>query len=564
MANEDLLLAFDNKIFDVNILKASDDVSLFLSFVEAIEHYALHAAPGSESTASELIKIVQKITNKTISIGVKIFTNTCSYSISKTTPKFNKLHYFNVNMYNNLVNALQTSASDNNRRTQILYDSGLIGRERWPMLALYLICYRLDILFTLPFICNNRSENIAHSVISLIFSKYRIFNIDKIMLRETSICSKYGYNNTYLAIMCAKLFGTFPAMTHVKLHRFLVKCSDDSYWIIPSLSLKSIEELLYTFDKIAIAADGSELLSCNMPVTANGTFMTYLKNGLVIKNTSYLQMCSREFIYYLATNNIIYNDYKNDQTSNAALFRLQSMAIAFTNSLKRPVKNYIYDSQCDQLKPQTLNRRGESVISYYDAENTKRNHDVNLMASIRGGYTNTTQHDYESIKKYSNPWQMNKSFIYWDNDSAPQSTIKDCKNHNNSFDSTMHFKQSSNEKQQFANYINGQPQSSHTPLVPNHYYDNGLPNELKCVEKNSINQCNTNVEKKLQPIGHELKAMIKNTASKAVIDGIKQNIQEYYQPSLLPTKKRNDLEVREEIIDKLKTTMVTLNKLYLT
>ena len=350
----------NNKRFDVSSFRTSDDDHhIFLQFILAVEHHSLHRI-DMKNTPDHLSHIIQKIVGNVPSIGIRLFNSICPYCSYQVDPKINELHDYNVVIYNQLADSL-LDLPGHRGNTNILFTSGIIGRKNWPMLSLYMLCYRLDILFTLPFISNNKSENIVHLIASMIFSRYNSFYVGNILADEFELCNKYGHNNIYLVAMCAKLFGVFPIMPHGDLRKFMIKCDDDVYWIIPSMSLQSIDKLLNTFDQVPIAYDGSELLHSRATLTHKKLFDELLTDALASHHIQHLQMCSREFIYYLGMNKLVYYDYRDNLLSAKHIYKLQYVAKTVANLLTKSSRCYTHDTW-----PLVTNRYGELVVAYYD------------------------------------------------------------------------------------------------------------------------------------------------------------------------------------------------------
>ena len=123
-------------------------------------------------------------------------------------------------------------------------------------------------------------------------------------------------------------------------------------------------------------------------------------------------MCSRELIYYFAINSATYYEYKNNLLSNQHLLQLQYMAAALIDLLVPPTRDYTYDATCDTSKPLALNRRGELVVAYYDAQNI--NADVNYDMAGKLGDTkwNSPSIQQTSYKPISNIYDDHNSNIY--------------------------------------------------------------------------------------------------------------------------------------------------------
>ena len=359
------LEAFDVSVIDLNDKKATDNVHDFLVAVMTIEHYCFHS---DKNTDTNIYKIVNTVASKLAVPGQKLFNQRhCTYCASNIDPQIMDVYHQCKNNYLSLATALSNTPT---QRVNVLFDSSVLGRSEVLFLPMYLICYRLDILLTIPFVENAKCEKIAHSIISNILSKFGgTYKVGSILGRETAIVEKYGYNDTYLALMCAKMFGVVPTMSSTDMIKFNVKCRESIYSIIPSLSFNSLIDLTNKFDVIALDSDGAEFLPVHVPLNLYCTYWSTLIDSVVRKNPQLLNDCSREFAYYLGTNPDDFNNYKTNPSSNASLLEFQSYFIEKVDKMSGPAIQTTKYSPNSEYK---YDRFGIKTTDYYGAEIKKR------------------------------------------------------------------------------------------------------------------------------------------------------------------------------------------------
>lgn len=359
--------AFSRERYDFNNLKATDDFVKFKNLVNVIEHHVFHTG-----STSKIAMLVTKICPPgMLPIGQRLFRFTCKFCEDQSNIDIIDVHDFNFDKFDKLVSAL--IGDGNNTPTNALFTCGILGREGWEFLPIYLIAHRIDILFTIPLTSKLRINGIIHMIAAHIYAHHQnTFPIKAPLDRENMLVAKFGKNIVNLALMCIKMFGVFPVADKETTTKFSMKICEDFYYIIPSLSLISINELLSTFNSVPVGEDCLEYANTTKECTHNGMFENNLETATSIKHLPLIQKCSRELLYYFALNRDVFENYLQSPIAHKDLFELQHHSIEKNDQMLFPIISYNHDKnpsatgECiGSNKFLCRNMDGEMVFDYY-------------------------------------------------------------------------------------------------------------------------------------------------------------------------------------------------------
>ena len=359
--------SFSRTSYNFNHIKATDNFDKFKDLVNVLEHHVFH-----KNHVSKLSAIVSKICPLgKIPIGRRMFRFTCKYCEKKSDVEIIDIYKFNVDKFEKLVSAL---VEDNNKNsTNVLYNCGILGREGWEFLPIYLLIYRLDILFSIPLTSNLRINGIIHMIAAHIYKNHENeIPIQSTIDRENQLVAKFGRNNVSLALICIKMFGVFPLIDDKLMRKFSINVLEEFYYMIPSLSLPSIKELLSTFNSVPVGEDHVEYATTTKQLIDNDNYENSLNIVAIIKHLPLIQKCSREFIYYFALNTNIFNDYSRSPISHENLFDFQTYSIEKINRLSFPIVAHTHDKNLSATGELVFsdfikcrNKDGNMILDYY-------------------------------------------------------------------------------------------------------------------------------------------------------------------------------------------------------
>jgi len=297
MIKPDDYAVFSRECYDFNTIRITDNISTFKKYVNTIEHHVFHTK--SESILSLLI--TKMCPSNTTPIGDRYFRFTCSFCKGKNNIDIVDIHDFNLPILEKLV--FDLSDRQDYQPTNILYTCGILGRVGWRFLPIYLISYRLDVLFSISLSIRSKIRGIIHMIGAMIFSHHHnTISLKRICSRESFLVSKFGNNTINMVLICLKMFDVFPPADEKTLGKFNINFINEYYYIVPSITLRSMNELLAKFDTIPVTNDYTRYGYVSKNLTHSGEFNAELATAILVNHAPSLQRCSREFFYYLGMN----------------------------------------------------------------------------------------------------------------------------------------------------------------------------------------------------------------------------------------------------------------------